>query len=217
MSPPAATRRVSISGWIPAFAGMTAGGWGEMMRHIRRRESTALRRTRCHPGLEPGPIPRCLHPPPDVVSASQDGPPLSRGLRACRRRNRSGGAISGEKAMRAVPEWLTTGGLNRIMPHYSAGMTSRECCRSVHNCPSRLRADDLPPQVPPVRIACLDQLVLPQAPPALHLLFALDGDLDILVRLEPHQPLAIVLLGEAGDEPSRCSWVRRTRSLVTPV
>src|SRR5690606_29367756 len=62
-------------------------------------------------------------------------------------------------------------------------------------------ADDLPPQVPPVRIARLDQLVLPRAPPALHLLFALDGDLDILVRLEPHQPLAIVLLGEAGDEP----------------
>ena len=53
---------------------------------------------------------------------------------------------------------------------------------------------DFLPQIPPVRVALLDQFPLPPLIPALERRFALDGDTDLGMLLEVHQPLDIVAL-----------------------
>ena len=69
--------------------------------------------------------------------------------------------------------------------------------RIIRKC---LRPDDFPPQIPPIRIPLSYQPLLPIATPLLDPLFARNGELDVVVWLEPNERLAPMRLGKAGDQ-----------------
>jgi hypothetical protein len=72
-------------------------------------------------------------------------------------------------------------------------------------------------QIVPQNIAGLDQIDFPLALPFLQARLAVNGDIYIFEHLEMNEMLDTIGLGEAFDQPSRCSQVRRTRSFVTPM
>jgi hypothetical protein len=79
--------------------------------------------------------------------------------------------------------------------------------------PRGVSADDLVPQVPPIRVERHDQVDLPLPRPALDVLLTLDGCADAVVALVVDKVLDAVALREPGTAPFRCSKMRLTRPM----
>jgi hypothetical protein len=68
-----------------------------------------------------------------------------------------------------------------------------------------------------MRVGFLDQFDFPSARPFLETLFALNRKFDLIELFEVDQPMHAVSPAETAMASVRCSYTRRTRSLVTPM
>ena len=57
-----------------------------------------------------------------------------------------------------------------------------------------MRSDNIPPQIPPLRIITLNQFHLPRPPPLLNLLFPRNRRRQIRAQLKINQPINIIFL-----------------------
>ena len=79
-----------------------------------------------------------------------------------------------------------------------------------------MRSDNIPPQIPPLRIITLNQFHLPRPPPLLNLLFPRNRRRQIRAQLKINQPINIIFLRKLTP-PFAPPYVARTRAVKSAV